>query len=326
MKIPRSIRAIYDEQRQINELLQQRVDELFNGAKRPEWFYRGRVKELESFAQKLETGRVRDPREMEDFFACTLAVENRASIQEAVDLVERHCVVISRRPPLPGVTHKRPESFMFDDLRLYVKLRAGEMTPESPLEKTTFEVQVKTFLQHAWSIATHDLVYKGENIHWGRARIAFQIKAMLEHAEASIEKADEVAASEALALVDEETRRLKDILDWVERTWDVAMLPKDKIRLSTTISDLLQALNIELGDLSAAVAADTALGRGTVSLNLSPYGVAVQALATHQADAFTAFLRRAKIRRNARVLLVPELELDRSLIDSAHPERVVVAS
>jgi ppGpp synthetase/RelA/SpoT-type nucleotidyltranferase len=294
-----------------------------NSSKKPEWFYRSRVKELESFAQKLETGRVDNPSKMEDFFACTLVVENRSSIRDAVDLVERYCEILQRRPPTTGHTHKRPESFAFDDLRLYATLKSDDMTRPNPLNETPFEVQIKTFLQYAWGIATHDLVYKGDKVDWARARIAFQIKAMLEHAEVSIEKAGAVAQSDALAMRDTETQQLLEVLAWVEKTWDDEVLPRDKVRLSSTLNDLIQALDIGLEDLEAAVQTETAAGRGTVSLNLSPYGIAVQALAGQRRAQLVSFLRKPTVRGKRRIFLVPELELAADVLDSAHPSRVV---
>ncbi len=41
-------------------------------------------------------------------------------------------------------------------------------------------------MQHAWGLATHDLIYKADEINWPKERIAFQIKAMLEQAEVTI--------------------------------------------------------------------------------------------------------------------------------------------
>lgn len=66
MKINNSIRQRYDAQFDVNTKLEQRVKDLFLTYKEGGWFYYGRVKSMESFAQKLETGRT-DPEHLEDF-------------------------------------------------------------------------------------------------------------------------------------------------------------------------------------------------------------------------------------------------------------------
>ena len=43
-----------------------------------------------------------------------------------------------------------------------------------------FEIQVKSAFEHAWSVSTHDLVYKSSEIDWRRLRLAAQIKATVE--------------------------------------------------------------------------------------------------------------------------------------------------
>ncbi|WP_328824874.1 hypothetical protein [Uliginosibacterium aquaticum] len=203
--------------------------------------------------QQRKYGRVADPRAMEDFFACTLVVENRSSISEALKVVEEICDLVSRRPPEEGKTHKSPDEFCFDDLRLYVKLKASDQLPPTPLDDLIFEIQIKTFLQHAWSIATHDLVYKGQNVDWGRARVAYQIKAMLEHAEISVERVDAMAESSLLAVTDEKIRKLKAVIDWLRRTWDGEWLPKDMVRLAENIIAMCQAISVELDDIFECV-------------------------------------------------------------------------
>jgi hypothetical protein len=40
------------------------------------WFFTWRLKELESFALKIETGRVSNPVALEDFFACTIVLRS----------------------------------------------------------------------------------------------------------------------------------------------------------------------------------------------------------------------------------------------------------
>jgi hypothetical protein len=72
MKIPASIRSIYEEQKSKNDRLKLKVDVQLNQLKDARWHYESRVKGLESFALKIESGRYYKPESLEDFFACTL--------------------------------------------------------------------------------------------------------------------------------------------------------------------------------------------------------------------------------------------------------------
>ena len=88
MKIPLSIRRDYDEQLDKIIRLQKFVDDSIRAAKKPNWHYESRIKSKESFALKIETGRFPDPKELEDFFACMLVVENSKSLVEAEDMIK----------------------------------------------------------------------------------------------------------------------------------------------------------------------------------------------------------------------------------------------
>jgi len=307
MKISNSVRDLFTLQKAINERLADRVKELLGENKKDNWFYKGRVKQLESFAQKLETGRF-DPRALEDFFACTIVVENKNAINEAVQLVEKFCIIHDRKPKKIGETHKSPDLFSFDDLRLYVKLKQSETSPPSPLNDILFEIQIKTFLQHAWSIATHDLIYKGSSISWGKARLAFQIKAMLEHAEISIEQVEALSGSSALSITDAKTSTLKDIIIWLQSSWEAELLPLDVVRLSQSLLDVMKAMKLELEDIRQAVNTDTENGYGTKAKNLSPYEIVVKAIFNNQQDKFRSFLRDRWAKN--KLFITPEMELD----------------
>ncbi|MBN9298237.1 MAG: hypothetical protein J0I41_14580 [Filimonas sp.] len=307
MKISKSVRDIFSSQETINKVLAERVKQLLGENKKDNWFYKGRVKQLESFAQKLETGRF-VPNALEDFFACTIVVENRHAIVEAVNLVERFCTIQHRRPQIDGETHKTPDLFSFDDLRLYVKLKPSETGPPTELDDILFEIQIKTFLQHAWSIATHDLIYKGDSISWGKERVAFQIKAMLEHAEVSIDQVDVVSVSSALAITDTKTSVLKDILTWIKENWSEEVLPSDIVRLSKSIQGVMSATKLELDDIRQAIAIDTENGYGTNAKNLSPYEIVVKAIFNNKKDKFLAFLGGKPSK--TKLFITPEMEID----------------
>ena len=196
MKVQGSVRELYSSHKEQYDLLKARVDKKIVALKRARWHYESRIKPEESFALKIETGRCKNPRMLEDFLACTIVVENQKEIETAIKLVnECNFKIKYRRPTSEQVTFKRSNSFPFDDLRLYVEWQDDPTERPLGLSGLLFEIQIKTYLQHAWAIATHDLVYKTDSVSWPKERIAYQVKAMLEHAEVSITKAEELAHS-----------------------------------------------------------------------------------------------------------------------------------
>src|SRR5258707_14772802 len=106
MKIPGSIRQMHEDQKAVNDRLKIVVDEHMTGLKRLRWHYESRVKELTSFALKIESGRFQNPEALEDFFACTLVVANATEIVEAERLVRENFMVKERRPKRIVKTHK----------------------------------------------------------------------------------------------------------------------------------------------------------------------------------------------------------------------------
>jgi hypothetical protein len=155
---------------------------------------------------------------------------------------------------------------------------------DDPAQKPTglhsllFEVQVKTFLQHAWGIATHDFVYKSDDIDWSSSRIAYQVKAMLENAELSIGEAAKLTGSAMLSKIDEKCSDLRTMIGEIRKRWDVGQLPKDLRRLAQTLDELIRVLGVEFKDLWATVDEATGAGEGAKTLNLSPFGAIVSAL------------------------------------------------
>lgn len=293
MKVPPSIRAHYENQLEQYQALQNRVGELIGSLKPTHWHYEGRVKELESYALKIESGRVPNPRALEDFFACTVVVRNAAEISGAEQLVEQHFSIRERRPPDQFQTRKRAHEFSFDDLRLYVNLKTLPHLPLTGLEDLKFEIQIKTFLQHAWSIATHDLIYKSADVQWAKSRIAFQIKAMLEHAELAIEKAEDLSTADLVARTDPSTSEIRYLIEVISERWPTERMPVDVKRLAENINSALRCLKIKKDQLATILDVETAAGRGTRLLDLSPYGAVLQSIFYQNWTALEEFVRRA---------------------------------
>lgn len=298
MKIPLSVREIYRADVEKYELLQTKVDLIINSFKDRNWHYLSRIKDEENFALKLETGRCSDPRQLEDFFGCTLVVENLNSIPKAEELILKKFAFHERRPRDNQFTSKRPDSFLFDDLRIYVKWKDPLGSKPTGLSGMLFEVQIKTFLQHAWSIATHDLIYKCDEKNWSKERIAYQIKAMLEHAETSIYEAENLSKSESLKSTDKTSKHIQKIIDLLNHFWGNLSLPKDKKRLAENIYNLIQNIGIDYDTLKKVIIDETKNGKGLKTLNLSPYAIIVQSLLDHEPVTMVKFFTASGIKFN----------------------------
>ena len=235
------------------------------------------------------------PDQMEDFFACTIVVRTNAEIVEANDLVLSFYNFKSRRPKDNSKTHKTSSDFAFDDLRLYVARRPAVSGKYPQLDGLVFEVQIKTILQHAWTVATHDLIYKSDTVSWPRERIAFQIKAMLEHAEVAISETDHLANAPAVAKMNSRTTGILFIVEHLNNFWTSDRLPKDVKRLAEVIFDVLCACKIKPDQFPIIIEAEKQR-LNLIPEDLSPYALTIQALAQNSTAEFKRKLDESRVR------------------------------
>lgn len=303
MKVVKQIRDIYrrcrpryeDLKSEVRQVLKGRVEDL-------DWFYFSRIKSLESFAQKIETGRVADPVDLEDFLACTIVVPRLDEIGKAEEMVCRLYDRKERRPSHDHLTRKTSSDFVFDDLRLYVAMRPRLSGKRPELDGVVFEVQIKTILQHAWSVSTHDMIYKTDTVSWPLERIAFQVKAMLEHAEISISEAAALAGASGVAKRDVRTGDVLEVIRTIRRLWPGDQLPTDIRRLATSILELLRLCKVSVERFPAIVGDEK--GRvGGLPRELSPYAFTVQALARSSVANLQGVLGRPGGRRALMVVI-----------------------
>lgn len=304
MKIQASIREIYTARRDHFDMLKEHVDPLLVDLKPNYWHFESRVKTLESFALKLETGRIESPDNLEDFFGALIVVRNSTELSHAQNLISKKFEIIEVRPTSKVKSKQFSSSFQFDDIRLFVSWKDNEALRPTGLDGTLFEIQLKTYLQHAWAIATHDLIYKTDEINWSKERIAFQIKAMLEHAEASIQQAGELSKVEFLqrdnAIIDEQN----SIVGLINKVWEPDQLPNDLKRLVENISMVLFKFKLSVIELSEIMESSF---KGTVPLNLSPYSAMLRALYEADNEKFIKVLKDKRSR--GKLLLTRELDL-----------------
>lgn len=321
MKIENSLRNIYAERKPIYELLRSHVDAACGTLKRPRWHYESRVKELESFATKVCSGRFDEPANLEDFLACTFVVPNSASINEAVQLIQSRFTIAYQRPKDITTTHKRAEAFEFDDLRLYCRRGNDGASRPSPIDELVFEIQVKTFLQHAWGIATHDLSYKTEDVRWGKDRIVAHLKAAIEYAEISIQQADSISRGPALQITDQRTADLASLIQLLQSNWNRSDLPENLRGLASTLLNIIYDVNISVSALSKIIE-KAKTNASFPPLNVSPYSAILEILLHSEAGKIKTALQDK--RKRCKLLILPEINLPADFLEESIKKRVVV--
>lgn len=313
MKIDKRTRDAFSLQLALNQRVKEQV-ELRQSLFDKNWHFVSRLKGEESFALKVEAGICDENLIIDDFFACTVVVRNSTEIAAATKIIEENFDVERRRPVSPDKTKSRPTEFQFDDLRMYARLKPG-YAGASEIHSVVFEIQVKTFLQHAWAIATHDLTYKTDEVNWARFRVASQIRAMLEHAELSIERFDSLASSNIIAKEYQEYVDVHRIISGLRERFDPVSLPKDLQRLALAINAALITLSVTTDECMGCLDTDTAAGRGVHELNLSPYSIVLQSVLTHgQLDTALLAARAARKQRYRPIMLSKAVDVPNSVV------------
>lgn len=281
MKVSSQVQRLYSEIHPIALELQKHIERhLQDICNTNQWLYLSRIKSLESFAQKLETGRYRTIDRFDDFFACTIVVKNIKEISDAIELIKKKFNIVTSKPTDRKMTKNRPENFSYDSLRLYCKVK--QIGPAREFHRLLFEIQIKTFLEHAWAIATHDFTYKTDKVSWGKDRIVSQLKAMLDNVELTINKFDDLSESDYINKSHDDYKLLNDTIDFYIKYWGADRLPKDKRRLAVNTVNLLKKLDISIQELEIMLIKENEEKRGCHTLSLSPYQIIIQTLSTHK--------------------------------------------
>lgn len=310
MKIVKSIQELYNKKVDFYKILKSKTDELISSQKDERWHYESRIKKIESFSQKIETGRFDQTEIFEDFFAATIVVKNLNEIKTAEELIKKNFSIHVRRPDSVNYTHKDSHSFPFDDLRLYISLKdnqTGEFAEH--IYTLKFEMQVKTFLQHAWTIATHDLIYKSDKINWAKERVAYQVKAALEHAEVTISGIEELSKLSELAKENKEVKKVNKLISIILKHWSQEDLPMDRRRLAQNTLSFIEAINLSINELDEILKNETAANRGTLIRDLSPYLIVVQSVFHTHPEKVGAFLKESNGKLRQRILITSEMTL-----------------
>lgn len=182
-----------------------------------------RVKELPSIAAKLQQGRFESWADLDDLVAFTIVVPTRSHespVQAWLSEHFEHHTTRSRE-----TAEKAPDTFRFDAVRWYGRVAESSVVlPEQePFRRFLFEVQVKTVFEDAWSVITHDVVYKGDDPSWGRARLASQLKAAVEQIDELVDHF-ESAASQLPSSPHRQTELIRSAIDTLRKMFDESLV------------------------------------------------------------------------------------------------------
>jgi hypothetical protein len=157
--------------------------------------YSHRVKDLDSTSEKLESGRYPSWDSLDDLVAFTIVVPTSTHEPAVVEFLRE--TYDEREFRSKYSTAKPPDQFRFDATRWYGQIRSDEPLPDLELRAFSiqFEVQIPTAFENAWSVVTHDLVYKGDDVDWRKRRLAAQLKAQVEQIDVTVENFEEVSAN-----------------------------------------------------------------------------------------------------------------------------------
>jgi ppGpp synthetase/RelA/SpoT-type nucleotidyltranferase len=140
-----------------------------------------RIKTKESLAEKIETGRFKKWSDLDDLFGCTVIIPTLYKETNVIQFCKNTFEVV--KTIKRGQNKKSPDTFRFDTTRIYARLKRPEDAignKQLNIFDITFEIQIKSAFEHAWTVSTHELVYKSSTIDWKRLRLAAQIKATVE--------------------------------------------------------------------------------------------------------------------------------------------------
>lgn len=207
--------------------------------------FKYRKKSLESISEKIETGRFKQWKELDDLIAFTVVIPTLREEKETIQYFRSafDCIKQTTR----GEKKKAPDVFRFDSTRMTCRLKG---IPEEMLDRSyfsiydvDFEVQICSAFEHAWSVTNHALTYKSDSIDWRRSRLASQIKATVEQLDTLILCFDTVAGEITKSdhsMTEDKNRIVETCHTWFERNLiPPELMPKDISRFAGNLYTLI---------------------------------------------------------------------------------------
>lgn len=236
----------------------------------------GRIKSPGSIAEKIEMGRYKCFADIDDLVAFTLIIPTANYEAEVINFCKATFDVIDIRNKASN--RKAPDQFRFDSTRVIARAkRVSSVNDDIPsIFDHIFEIQVRTAFEHAWSVATHDLVYKSASVEWKRIRLAAQLKATSEGLDAAVAAFDQLANGIVASPWDRVGDRT-DVSQYVHSLLDnrrlpSSMKPESLSRFSDNVCTLIKAIQPQISVSDAlAVIDEQLLKESTLPVSISLY-------------------------------------------------------
>lgn len=313
MKISKAISNRYYEHKEYATNIQASVEQsLKDMCDREGWFFVSRIKEEESYAQKLECSYV--GLNVDDLYACSIVVINKSMVERAVDELKRmQCIEFRYQKPKDlHKTNAQPDVFRFDAVRLYFSTKPSSRGKQ-PVNDEVFEVQVKTFLEYVWGIVSHDLDYKSQKYSWSVGKVCSQIKAILDSAELALSEAELLSNSKVVNIINDSYVEKQKYID-LFKSWKEIDLPKDLKRLTDNVQPLVSIFNLDVNSLNVLLLKYNI----TSSLSLSPFYMIIKGLLLEYREDFFIKIQdynKKHKKHPIKIKLLDELNLEDIITD-----------
>lgn len=222
----------------------QRVRDIVSGYCSEQGFaYIGRVKGLDSLAEKLETGRFERWSQLDDLFACAIVIPTLLDEERVLEFLRDKFIEVKCLQR--ATTRKDPSVFRFDATRFIGELPHPPGEEPTNLQGIKFEIQIRTAFEHAWSVTTHALAYKGSDAQWRHKRLAAQLRAAVEQLDQVVvgfEQWADVIKEQRWAEIDEQALISQFMTNAIEQEKIPSeAIPSSLVRFSENLRNMIVA-------------------------------------------------------------------------------------
>lgn len=248
MIVPNVIQQYYQNSIDLLEEAERQVKEILSDfCETHNYLFEGRIKSLESVAEKIECGRYKSWLDVDDLYACTVIIPLLTDEEKVLDFLNK----AFKRSKLTkrGQVKKAPDVFRFDATRfvgcLKIPPHINNVHPLS-IYNVKFEIQIKTVFEYAWTKTTHALAYKSDYVGWKRLRLVAQLKATVEQLDMLVlgfEQAVEFIGEGKWPDIEDKAKIHEFFKDKVENGFiPDEVVPKDWSRFNDNVYRILQLI------------------------------------------------------------------------------------